>query len=39
MMSKHEILTVSFTTKLSQKSAMIQQKNKMKIININLKQE
>ena len=39
MISKHEISTTSFTTKLSQKLIMIQQENRMRIINTNLKQE
>jgi len=37
MMSKHEISTASFKTKLSQESAMIQQENRMRIINANLR--
>ena len=39
MMSEHEMSTASFTTKLSQKSFMIKQKNKMRIISTNLKQK
>ena len=33
MMSKHEMSITSFMTKSSQESTMIQQENKMKIIN------
>ena len=37
MMSKHEILTASFMTKHSQELIMIQQENRMRIINTSLK--
>ena len=37
MMLEHEMSIASFVTKLSQKSAMIQQENKMKIINAVMK--
>ena len=39
MMSKHEMLTASFTTKSSQELIMTQWENKMRIINTDLKQE
>ena len=39
MMSEHEILTVSFTIKLSQESFMTKQKNRMKIISTIMKQK
>ena len=39
MMSEHEMLITSFTTKLSQKLTMTQQKNRMKITSTNLRQE
>ena len=39
MMSEYEMSIASFTTKSSQKSFMIKQKDRMRIISTNLKQK